>query len=68
LRSIACTWGIPAGFSSLPVKAFAMEKKNPLPAGLFNMLVPGSGYWYVNRDRGRFSKTLIIGVFVQTLL
>ncbi|MGE5374440.1 MAG: SHOCT domain-containing protein [Bacteroidota bacterium] len=39
-----------------------MEKKNPLLAGLFNMLVPGSAYWYVDRDRGRFIKTLILGV------
>ena len=39
-----------------------MEKKNPLLAGLFNMLVPGSGYWYVGQDRGRFIKTLIIGI------
>ena len=39
-----------------------MEKKNPLLAGLLNMLVPGSGYWYVNRDRGRFIKTLILGI------
>ena len=38
-----------------------MEKKNPLLAGLLNMLVPGSGYWYVDQDRGRFIKTLIIG-------
>lgn len=39
-----------------------MEKKNPLLAGLLNMLVPGSGYWYVDQDRGRFIKTLIIGI------
>jgi len=39
-----------------------MEKKNPLLAGLFNMLMPGSGYWYVNQDRGRFVKTLIVGI------
>ena len=39
-----------------------MEKKNPLLAGLFNMLVPGSGYWYVGQDRVRFIKTLIVGV------
>ena len=39
-----------------------MEKKNPLLAGLLNMLVPGSGYWYVDRDRGRFIKTLIVGI------
>jgi hypothetical protein len=41
---------------------FVMEKKNPLLAGLLNMLVPGSGYWYVNRDGGRFIKTLTIGI------
>lgn len=39
-----------------------MDKKNPLLAGLFNMLVPGSGYWYVDQDRGRFIKTLIVGI------
>ena len=39
-----------------------MEKKNPLLAGLLNMLVPGSGYWYVDQNRGRFINTLIIGV------
>ena len=39
-----------------------MEKKNPLLAGLFNMLVPGAGYWYVDKDRDRFIKTLIIGI------
>jgi hypothetical protein len=39
-----------------------MEKKNPLLAGLFNMLVPGSGYWYVNQDRTHFMKTLILGI------
>jgi hypothetical protein len=41
-----------------------MEKKNPLLAGLLNILVPGSGYWYVNRDRARFIKTLILGIAV----
>lgn len=39
-----------------------MEKKNPLFAGLLNMLVPGSGYWYVDQDRGRFIKSLLIGI------
>lgn len=39
-----------------------MEKKNPLLAGLINVLVPGLGYWYVNQDRGRFIKTLIVGI------
>lgn len=41
-----------------------MEKKNPLLAGLFNVLVPGSGYWYVAQDRERFIKTLLIGATV----
>ncbi len=45
-----------------------MDKKNPLLAGLFNMLVPGSGYWYVNRDRGHFIKTLIIGMAAIAVL
>ncbi len=39
-----------------------MDKKNPLLAGLLNMLLPGSGYWYVDRDRWRFIRTLIVGV------
>jgi hypothetical protein len=39
-----------------------MDKKNPLLAGLFNMLVPGLGYWYVDKDRERFIKTLLVGV------
>jgi len=39
-----------------------MEKKNPLLAGLLNMLVPGSAYWYVDQDRERFIKTLIMGI------
>ena len=39
-----------------------MDKKNPLLAGLFNMLVPGSGYWYVDQDRERFIKTLVVGI------
>ena len=37
-----------------------MEQKNPLLAGLFNMLVPGSGYWYVDKDGGRFLKTAFV--------
>lgn len=39
-----------------------MENKNPWLAGLFNSLVPGSGFWYVNRDRERFLRALIFGV------
>lgn len=45
-----------------------MEKKNPLLAGLLNMLLPGFGYWYVDRDRGRFLKTLIIGLAAIAVL
>lgn len=45
-----------------------MDKKNPLIAGLLNMLIPGLGYWYVDRDRGRFIKTLIIGVVAIVLM
>jgi hypothetical protein len=44
---------------------FAMEKKNPLLAGLFNMLIPGSGYLYINNDRGRFIRVLIVGIAIQ---
>lgn len=39
-----------------------MKKKNPWLAGLFNMLVPGSGFWYVDKDRGRFIRALMIGI------
>lgn len=45
-----------------------MEKKNPLLAGLLNTVVPGSGYWYVNRDGRRFIKTLIIGIAAIVIL
>jgi hypothetical protein len=39
-----------------------MEKKNPMLAGLLNVLVPGLGSWYVDHDRGRFVRTLIFGI------
>lgn len=39
-----------------------MEEKNPFLAGLFNMLVPGSAYWYVDKDRARFLRALMIGI------
>jgi hypothetical protein len=44
----------------------AMEKKNPLLAGLINVLVPGLGYWFVDKDRGRFIKTFIIVIAAIT--
>jgi hypothetical protein len=28
---------------------------------MFNVLVPGSGYWYVDQDRGHFIKTQVVG-------
>ena len=34
------------------------EKKNPIIAGVMNMLLPGGGHFYVNNDRNRFIKTL----------
>ncbi len=33
-----------------------MDKKNSLLAGLFNMLLPGSAYWWVDKDRGNSSR------------
>jgi uncharacterized membrane protein len=68
LRGIACTWGNSGRLFFPSEKEFLMEKKNPLLAGLFNMLVPGSGYWYVNHDRERFIKTLLIGIAVIAAL
>jgi hypothetical protein len=39
-----------------------MEKRNPLLTGLFNMLVPGICYWYVDHDRGRSIKAFTVGI------
>jgi hypothetical protein len=47
---------------------FAMEKKNPLIAGLLNMLVPGSGHLYVDNDLGGFIKTLIGGIIAIVVM
>ena len=41
-----------------------MEKKNPMLAGLLNMFVPGSVYWFVEKDHNRFIKTLLGGIVV----
>jgi len=38
-----------------------MVKKNPLIAGLLNMLAPGLAYMYVENDRIRFIKMLFVG-------
>lgn len=40
------------------------ENKNPLIAGLVNMLIPGASYLYVEKDRTRFITTLIGGILV----
>ena len=51
------------GTSSLQEKEQLMEKKdkNPLLAGLMNVLIPGSSHLYVNKDIGKFMIGLIIG-------
>ena len=38
------------------------DKKNPLLAGLFNVLVPGSAHIYVRKERKTFILTFIIAV------
>jgi len=45
-----------------------MEKKNPLIAGLLNVVVPGLGYLYAKNDLGRFIKTLIGGIAAIVVL
>ena len=45
-----------------------MENKNPLIAGLLNMVVPGLGYLYVNNETRRFVKTLIGGIAAIVVL
>ena len=42
------------------------EYKNPLLAGLINVLIPGSSQLFVNRDWGRFIGAFIISVLVFT--
>jgi len=45
-----------------------MEKKNPLIAGLLNMLVPGLSHLYVDKDLGSFIKILIGGIAAIVVL
>ena len=40
------------------------EFKNPLLAGLINVLIPGSSHLYINMDWGRFFRTFLAGVGV----
>jgi len=44
------------------------EKKNPLIAGVLNMLIPGAGYLYVDNDRNKFIKTFIGGVLLIAVM
>lgn len=44
------------------------EKKNPIVAGVLNMLIPGAGYLYVEDDRGRFIKTFAGGVLLIVVM
>jgi hypothetical protein len=43
------------------------DNKNPLLAGLMNVLVPGSSHLYINRDWGKFIRAFIIGVLAFTV-
>jgi Na+/melibiose symporter-like transporter len=38
------------------------KNKNPLLAGLINVLIPGSSHLYVNKDWGRFIRAFFAGV------
>jgi hypothetical protein len=38
------------------------KNKNPLLAGLINVLIPGSSHLYVNKDWGRFLRAFFVGV------
>jgi hypothetical protein len=56
------------GLQTGKVSIMTKEKKNPFAAGLLNMLIPGSGYLYVENDRGRFIKILIGGALLIAVL
>jgi len=44
------------------------EKKNPIIAGVLNMLLPGAGYLYVDNDRNRFIRIFIGGTLLIVVL
>lgn len=53
-------FGLQTGKGSTMTK----EKKNPIVAGLLNMLIPGSGYLYVEADRSRFIRIFVGGALL----
>lgn len=55
-------------FKSKKGYIMSKEKKNPIIAGVLNMLIPGAGYLYVDNDRNRFIKTLAGGVLLITAM
>ena len=45
-----------------------MKRRNPLLAGLFNMLIPGSSHLYVDNDWGKFLQYFIGGGIAITIM
>ena len=43
------------------------KNKNPLLAGLMNVLIPGSSQLYVNKDAGKFIRGFIVGGIALTV-
>jgi len=69
MRGIACIErGILQVFHPSQKMECYMKKRNPLVAGLLNMLLPGSCYLYVDRDPGRFAKSFIGGIAAITVM
>ena len=56
------------GFHIKKGSTMSKEKKNPIVAGVLNMLIPGAGYLYVDNDRNRFIKTLVGGGLLITVM
>jgi hypothetical protein len=45
-------------------KIMYKKNKNPLLAGLINVLIPGASQLYINQDWGRFIRALILNLLV----
>ena len=43
------------------------KTKNPLLAGLINVLIPGSSQLYVNNDRAKFIRAFVVGAIALTV-